>query len=218
MTVTAPAADSVQQRDTAKHWFAGTFAVGRMSVPTAAAADAVVDTLFDDGDVAAALAAFDVPFDDEYVLDVARACVFAATADWDGSVPKPLEQPRTPKRNPDLALERIVLLHEPHEVSRPDLTYTVCSYEGVTWPCETRQLLEEEGIVAATPAPPLDPEPWAWGSVRSHNGPLRDGPTHWSHFQPRPGYEQNPNRYPLPLPTKAIAIAVWDHHDHIIRD
>lgn len=183
-----------------------------------AALTALLDAVINDGDIAAASRATGLAYEDGYLADVARACLHAATSDWDAAIPDAAQPQVATAPAPSEALRRIELLHEPVEVSRDGRTWTQCSYEQVVWPCETRQILEEESIVPLSPPAALDPEPWAWRSVRSKHGPLHDGAEEWSAFHPRPGYEQDPSRYPRPYPTQAVADVVADWYNHRLRD
>ncbi|MGW8431239.1 hypothetical protein ACWGJ9_08945 [Curtobacterium citreum] len=179
---------------------------------------ALLDAVIDDGDVPAAARATGLAYEDGYLSDVARACLYAVTTDWDAAVPDAGRQRMAASPAPAEALRRIELLHEAVEITRDGRTWTQCSYEQVAWPCETRQILEEECIVPLSPPAALDPKPWAWRSVRSESGPRHDSAEGWSTFRPRVGYEQDPARYPRPFPTKVVADLVADRYDHRLHD
>lgn len=183
-----------------------------------AALTALLDAVIDDGDVVAASRATGLGYEARYLADVARACLHAVTDDWDASVPGAAQRQVAAAPAPAEALRRIELLHEPVEVTRDGRTWTQCSHEQVVWPCQTRQILEEEDIVPLSPPAALDPEPWAWHSLRSEFGPRHDSAEGWSAFRPRVGYEQDPARYPRPFPTKVVADLVAGKYDHRLHD
>ncbi|WIE80889.1 hypothetical protein [Curtobacterium sp. MCSS17_016] len=179
-----------------------------LSVHARSALEHLVDAVIDGGDVVAASRAAGPSFRDGYLAVIARACVYAASTEWDAAVPDvPLPTVAAAPR-PEQALRRIELLHKPVDVHRDGRTWTQCSYDQGAWPCQTRQILEEEAITAQSAPLALDPLPWAWYSFRSQYGPEHDSGEGWSQFRPRTGYEQDANRYPRPLPTKAVADAV----------